>query len=381
MILFQVITGIIFICYLVLITVISRGWFILKTFKPISNISQTRVSLIVAVRNEAGNIKNLLNSIFNQDYPSHLLEVIIVDDHSTDNTVQLLYDLAPAKQNFTIVKLEEENSFGKKAALDAGIRKATGELIIITDADCTANTNWISTLVSYYTEKRPLMILGPVKINYEQNIFSKLQSLEFVSLISSAAGSCNAGFPLLANGANIAFSKQAYYDCGGFTKNMNFSSGDDMFLMMNIKNRFGVNSIHFVKSADAIVSTNAIKGLRSFINQRKRWVSKSRGYTDPFLVLATFIVYLTNLILVATAFLAIIQPERYWFFIVIFLLKSTIDFPIMLNYSRFQGNVLLMWFFPLLELLNAFYTSFIGIAGNIGNIEWRGRRVFTGKSI
>lgn len=375
---------IIFTGYAVLIGLIARGWFRLSTFKQHAVIPQTTVSLIVAVRNEAENIKTLLSCILTQDYPPHLMEVIIVDDHSTDNTFQILNNAAAkntVKQNLIFIKLEDQNIFGKKAALDTGIQKATGELIIITDADCTAKTGWISSLAAYYDEKKPKMILGPVQLAYDNNLFSKLQALEFNSLISSAAGSCRAGFPLLANAANMAFTRQAYIECGGFHTNLQYSSGDDMFLMMNIKKKFGARSVHFIKSPDAFVSTPAVGKFASFIQQRKRWVSKSKGYSDPVLLSAAILVYLTNLILVSTVCLAFIFPEGFRFFILAFLIKSAIDFPVMLSFSKFQRNVALMWLFPVLEFLNAFYTVLIGIAGSFGKTEWRGRRVSTKKRI
>jgi len=236
-------------CYMALIAAISYGWFRLKSFQRLAPASEVKVSLIIAVRNEAGNIKNLLNSLICQDYPKHLLEIIIVDDHSTDHTSQMLNEIyvnQKGVKNLTFLTLSKENEIGKKAALDFGIQMSTGELIVITDADCTTKNNWITTLASFYIQKKPQMILGPVSINHNKSFFSKLQALEFMSLISSAAGSCNAGFPLLANGANMAFTKQAYIDCGGFSGNMHYPSGDDMFLMIGIKRKFGTKAIRFL---------------------------------------------------------------------------------------------------------------------------------------
>jgi cellulose synthase/poly-beta-1,6-N-acetylglucosamine synthase-like glycosyltransferase len=219
------------------------------------------------------------------------------------------------------------------------------------------------------------MILGPVRMTDNGSFFGKLQSLEFMSLISSAAGSCNAGFPILANGANVAFTRQAYDNCGGFSGNMQFPSGDDMFLMMNIKKKFGAKAIRFLRSENAIVNTPATSGFKSFIQQRLRWVSKSRGYTDPMLIIASIMVLLTNIWLVLTGFAAIVSHEYLQLFLFIFFIKMLIDLPLMISYSRFQRNNSNLWLFPLMELMNAIYTLLIGIAGNIGKYEWKGRRV------
>jgi cellulose synthase/poly-beta-1,6-N-acetylglucosamine synthase-like glycosyltransferase len=377
---FNLIIIALFIAYAMLITAISLGWWRLKEFNEIQPSTDVKISIIVAVRNEAGNIGALLNSLFGQDYPSDLYEIIIVDDQSGDETIGLVQEFISIQkgiQNLKLVTLGMNDRTGKKASIESGIHISSGELIVITDADCTAGSKWISTIASFYDTYKPEMILGPVRMTDGGSIFGKLQSLEFTSLISSAAGSCNAGFPLLANGANIAFTRQAYETCGGFTGNMQYPSGDDMFLMMNIKKKFGAESIRFLRSEEAIVITPAIQEWRPFIQQRMRWVSKSRGYTDPILIVVSLSVFLVNAWLVVTALSALLFPEILNAFLLFYLGKLIIDLPLMFGFSRFQRSKSLLWLFPIMELLNAVYTFFIGIAGNLGKFEWKGRRVST----
>jgi len=368
---------IIFLSYSILIGIITIGWLKLKVFRHVVPSPEVIVSIIVAARDESVNINRLLNSLLNQDYPSHLYEIIIVDDHSTDNTThlteQFIHRQTDAKQ-LRLITLSGDTGSGKKAALNQGIQASTGELIIITDADCTAGSGWIRTIASFYAFHTPQMILGPVRMTDGGSFFGKLQSLEFMSLISTAAGSCSSGFPLLANGANIAFTRIAFESCGGFTGNMQYPSGDDMFLLMSLKKKFGVKAIRFLRSAEATVDTGAIQQLKPFIEQRLRWVSKSRGYTDPLLIAASLIVFLANTCLVTVAFSGFIFPEYIKLFIVLFIIKTGMDFPLMCSFSRFQRKESLLWLFPLMEVLNAFYTLVIGIAGNVVKYEWKGRK-------
>ncbi len=375
---FQAVIVTVFLCYALLIVIITIGWWRLKEFKKSDGSPNIKVSVIVAARNEAGNIKNLINSLCQQDYPSDLYEVFIVDDHSTDSTAQLAHAILQKQNNLCNIKLitlSASDGKGKKAALKLGIQESSGELIVITDADCMAGSSWISTIASFYEMHKPQMILGPVQMTDEGSVFGRLQSLEFISLISSAAGSCSAGFPLLANGANIAFTREAYTTCNGFEGNMQYASGDDMFLMMSIKNKFGASSIRFLKAVGAIVHTPSTPGFKSFIRQRMRWVSKSRGYTDPFLIAASVIVFLTNAGLVISAFSALVFAETLNYFLGIYLFKLVVDLPLIISYSRFQGSAGLLWLFPPMELLNAAYTLLIGIAGNFGRYTWKGRQI------
>jgi cellulose synthase/poly-beta-1,6-N-acetylglucosamine synthase-like glycosyltransferase len=375
---FSLISVFFFIGYVLLITAITFGWWRLKVFNSSGLLPEIKVSVIVAARNEAGNIGMLLKSLLAQNYPSHLLEIIIVDDHSNDSTSQLVEEIMARKKeirNLKLITLEVSDDSGKKAAINRGIQSSTGELIVITDADCTSGTLWISTIAAYYSVHKPQMILGPVFMMDSGSFFGRLQSLEFMSLISSAAGSCSGGFPILANGANVAFTRFAYESCGGFTGNMQYPSGDDMFLLSSIKSKFGAEAIRFLRSEQAIVNTPATLGFKPFIQQRLRWVSKSRGYTDLVLSLSSVIVFLTNVWLVVMAIASIISQEYLFLFLAIFILKMIFDLPLMISYSRFQRSISLLWLFPLMELLNAIYTLLIGIAGNIGKYEWKGRHI------
>lgn len=374
---FLFIASAILLAYAAIITAVSAGWWKLKVFKNIDTKIQIKISVIVAVRNEAVVIRTLLNSILQQDYQPEFFEIIIVDDHSSDETNRIFSEIAANQETGPVLKiftLGQQDGFGKKAALTLGIKASSGELIVITDADCTASNSWISSIAAYYNQYKPQMILGPVQMADDGSIFGKFQSLEFMSLISTAAGSCSAGFPLLANGANIAFTRQAFESCGGFSGHMEFPSGDDMFLMMSIKKKFGARSIRFLKSADDIVKTPAIKGLKPFLQQRMRWVSKSKGYTDCLLIATSILVYMVNAILLISGISAFIYPGFYKIFFLIYLAKLVIDFPLMFSFARFQKSSALLWLFPFMEILNAIYTVYIGIVGNIWKYEWKGRR-------
>jgi cellulose synthase/poly-beta-1,6-N-acetylglucosamine synthase-like glycosyltransferase len=373
---FSVFSIVILAVYIALIISITMGWRKLKTFKSADILPVTKVSVIVAVRNEALNVGTLLDNLLHQDYSPLLYEIIIVDDHSADQTSLFVNEIIEQQTDtnrLKLIMLGESDSFGKKNAITQGILASNGELIIFTDADCTSGKQWISTLAAYYEKYKPHMILGPVRMTDGGSFFGKLQSLEFISLISSAAGSCGSGFPLLANGANIAFTRMAFDSCGGFASNMHYPSGDDMFLLMSIKKKFGAGAIRFLRADLAIVDTPPTSGLKPFIQQRKRWVSKSRAYTDPLLIATSLVVFLTNVLLLTSAALAIFSPGYRLLFFVLYLVKLAVDFPLMLSFSRFERSTRLLWLFPLMEMLNAIYTFYIGIAGNFGKYEWKGR--------
>lgn len=352
------------------------GWLLLPVFKPSNTKPYTHISLIVALRNEEANVKALLQSLLAQTYPSNLLEIVLVDDHSTDGTKEAISDFLKQyteSANMKLISLDQYSG-GKKAAIHKGIGESNGELIVTTDADCVAGEKWIFNLAQYYEVHKPQLILGPVQIEHTKSVFSKLQAFEFSSLLATAAGSCNAGFPLLANGANMAYTRNAFEECGGFKQNFQYASGDDMFMMLNIQKQFGSPSIRFLKSKEAIVKTKAIRGGKSFIHQRIRWVSKSRGYTNYPLIYTSFVVYFTNALVLLTAIAAICESGFKYLFIIFFLSKCVIDFTLLFSYNRFQKTTSILWWLPIAEIANATYTFIIGIIGNWLKYEWKGRK-------
>ena len=131
---------------------------------PVSNDSEklatVMLSIIIPVRNEQANIVQVLNSLCNQNYPEHLFEIIISDDHSTDNTIKIAKDFFANQNNINgiIVETKTTDSSSKKEAIKRAIEIAKGELIITTDADCVHDVQWLQTFASYFILHQPVMI-------------------------------------------------------------------------------------------------------------------------------------------------------------------------------------------------------------------------------
>lgn len=273
------------------------GWLTLPEWKSKEISGKTQVSIIIPARNEEKNIGNVLQDILRQTYPAELLEVIVVDDHSSDDTVKIAQRQSGKIQ---VIRLEEFLSPAeivssyKKKAIEAAVRKADGELIITTDADCRMNDSWLQTLVSFYEFTKCKMIAGPVSYFHERSIFENLQTLDFLGFIGITGACLQLNFPNTCNGANLAYEKNAFLEVGGYGGD-DLSSGDDMMLMHKIAKRFP-KQVHFLKSRDAIVFTFPQKTLAGFFRQRIRWISKTNRYADKRITLilyATFIFYVS----------------------------------------------------------------------------------------
>ncbi len=112
-----------------------------------SNITfKQKLSIVIAAKNEEKNINSLLNSLEKLNYPKENFEVIIIDDNSTDKTAELIQSRISDKNNFALIKADKKKFEGKKGALTIGIENAKNNFIIITDADCKPETNWLNAI-------------------------------------------------------------------------------------------------------------------------------------------------------------------------------------------------------------------------------------------
>jgi cellulose synthase/poly-beta-1,6-N-acetylglucosamine synthase-like glycosyltransferase len=338
----------------------------------------TKVSAIIPARNEEENIENCLKDFIQQNYPKQLLEIIIVDDNSKDKTTELInkFKTIHPSINIILISLNELQNFSayKKRAVAVGIENASGTLIITSDADCRFNKEWISSIVSHYEKNQSKFISAPVSFNNTDTLFGKIQSLEFMSLIGSGATAINLGSPNMCNGANIAFEKSAYLEVNGFDNKNEPASGDDMFLMLKIAKKYP-DKIHFLKSKDAIVYTDAKKNLSEFYQQRKRWASKGTKYNNSSVTAIAFIVYLANLFWLVNFVLAFIYPEFLALLLILTGLRMLIEILFLYSLaSFFDKRKDLLLYIPTF-IFNIFYVIIIGVAGSIGTYEWKGRRV------
>src|SRR5688572_8844965 len=193
--------------YSVFILASIISWFKLPQPKLPENYQpQTKISVLVAVRNEANGIRNLLQDLAAQTLPSALFEVIIIDDFSEDDTVEIIQEFATQTElNLKVLQLENSRGKGKKSALAYGQVKATGKLIVQTDGDCRVQPNWLKLLAYFYETEKPKFISGPVCLEAGNSFFGKMQVVEFASLIVSGAATMGFKKPTMCNGANLAY--------------------------------------------------------------------------------------------------------------------------------------------------------------------------------
>jgi len=373
--------------YVLLLLYYRKAWKELAAFDYTNdnkNISGPFISIIVPVRNEADNIANLIHAVKNQTYPSQLFELIIVDDHSTDNTIEIVSPFLDHQIRLVSLRIEDTIVAYKKMAIDLGIKNSKGELIITTDADCTMPANWLQTIAAFYNLHHPKMIVMPATIKNNHTALGLFQLLDFMSLQGITGAAVHKKFHGMCNGANLAYARNVFDEVDGFKNIDQIASGDDMLLMHKISKKYK-NEILFLKSKDVIVETSPETSISNFINQRIRWASKADKYEDKSLFPVLLLVYLVNLFLV---FLFVCSLcSHFTFYILHFtfnipklllasiLLKTVAELFFLYPVSRFFNNSKLLWLFPFFQPFHIIYTIIAGWLGKFGSYEWKGRKL------
>ena len=360
-----------FAIYSILILFYRSGWLELKPFSQTDYDSSIKISVIIPARNEEENIAKLLSSLEKQTHPSHLFEVIVVDDHSTDNTTAVVNSYSFAK----LIRLEVDNiNSYKKKAIETGIAAATGDWIVTTDADCIVQSNWLKTIGAFKENSDPVFIAAPVIMEHGPGLLQTFQALDFLVLQGITAASVQKRIHNMCNGANLAYKRKVFFEVNGFVGIDHIASGDDMLLMQKIAQHFP-GKISYLLSKDAIVATQASKTWKEFFSQRVRWASKATNYNDIKIFCALFLVYFFNCALVALFITGFWMPVLWLGLAGILIVKIIIELFFLYPVAKFYNKEKLLTLFPFFQPLHIVYTVIAGWLGVFGRFEWKGRRV------
>lgn len=376
---FLIIISLLGVGYGLLLLWYAFGWKKLPAFIPSAPISgRTHVTVIIPARDEEANLPSLLAALQSQTYPADLLEVIIIDDFSTDNTAQVVRSFSAP--NIKLLRLSDHlditqrlNSY-KKKAIEMAMSQASGQLIVTTDADCVMGAKWIETLVLFYEARRPKFIAAPVSFYKETNFFKILQSLDFMNMQGITGAVAQLKIGTMCNGANLAYEKEVFLEVGGFKGIDNIASGDDMLLMYKVYRKYP-DSIGYLKNEEAIVRTLPVDTFSAFMHQRVRWSSKADKYDDKRLTWMLAVVYFWNAALFFMGMAALFYPIVWCWLLISLLFKIVIELCFMLPIARFFGKTkFLGWVIPG-QLFHIPYIVAAGWLGKFGSYQWKGRRV------
>lgn len=372
-----IILAVILLAYVIFILQLVVGYDKVQSFTTSEFKPKTAFTIIVPFRNEAKNLPKLLKSFSKLNYPHELIEIIMVDDFSTDHSERICIQWRMNHDTIDTTLLENlhlSNS-PKKDAINRAMPIAKHNWIITTDADCTVNKNWLSVLDNYIHNhpeaSTPEMIVGAVKYKTKNNWFHHFQQLDLMSLQGTTIGSFGLRKPFMCNGANFAYTKKLFQQLDGFNGNSKIASGDDVFLLQKAVN-MEKQKVHYLKNPDFIVKTKPENDLFKLFMQRVRWASKTTGYKNNYAKTLAIVVLLMNLSLVAGCGIWVMGLLKWQILLVVFLAKYTVDYALLYKSNEYlrKGK----FFLPLASsIIYPFYSGLVGIYALFGVFTWKGR--------
>ncbi|HRG59374.1 MAG TPA: glycosyltransferase [Bacteroidia bacterium] len=340
----------------------------------------TFITVVVCFRNEEQYLTKLLNSLTTQNYPQHFYEIVLYNDASSDNSVDIINKFISNCKSQNIILRElpvlPNSNAAKKIALNDAAKISKAELIVVTDADCTMDENWLTIIEHCYQTNNSQMISGPVSLQHENSWINALQKLELHGLAAASAGAFGKNNPIMCNGANMAFNRITFLSIDPFKNNLHINSGDDMFLMMAM-HKENAMSMHFLAHPNAMVSTVGKNNLSDYINQRVRWASKSKSYTNNLIKVVALVVLNLNLLIVLSIILCFIFSIKFGLIITIglIILKQLSEMYLLQKFTKlFNVNINYFQLF-LFQYIEAVFTVLVAIKSIKGSYIWKGRRL------
>jgi len=328
------------------------------------------VTVLVAARNEENNITACLESLLKLNYPEDKLEIIVINDRSTDSTEQIVTGIFTEHNHCRLIHSSDNisNVFpGKANAIDCGIKESKGDIILATDADCSVPENWITEIVKYYQDETA-MVCGYTRINHNNSFFNKLQSFDWLYLLSLAIYSSGYNMTMSCIGNNLSFRKSIYNNIGGYG-NIEYSVTEDLALMRRINKLRNVRVIYPPEYLSE-VKTDACKNLHELYNQKKRWFRGGVGI-NTLGYITGLLMYSTNLIMLTGLFFLPL-----YLYLISIGVKFTSDLLILLpNYRRFKYSGIVQYFIPFqfYFMLYGLLLPFTFLTGY--KVNWKNRKV------
>jgi poly-beta-1,6-N-acetyl-D-glucosamine synthase len=363
----MIIAFILLFIYFLLLGSMAAGYLLTNTIKNVRR-QQSPVTVIVCARNEGDNIARCLLGILSQEYEKDLLQLIVVNDGSSDNTGQIAERILSSSGPAHIL-INNAVSHGKKTAVTQAVRQVVNPLIVLRDADTSCeSTHWLAAISDFYSRTQCDLIIGPLTVSPAKGLLWALQATENKVLGVLTAGSAYFKKPFLCNGANLAFTKKTFNEVKGFASHMHLVSGDDIFFLEDVKKNEG--KIGYLKDPDAVVTTLPLTAPVRLLRQKLRWASKYKYNSNRLNLLLAAVTFFVNAVCVISPIVIIYSPSFRNHMILFVVIKLFIDLLLLFLTSGFlRSRGLGKWLLPV-AVIYPLYACVVGLGSMFVKPRW-----------
>jgi cellulose synthase/poly-beta-1,6-N-acetylglucosamine synthase-like glycosyltransferase len=310
------------------------------------NTHQPPVSVIICARSESAKLMENLPYVFDQDYPD--FEVVVVNDRSWDDTKEILKAFQVRFQRLKVIQIEESNHehYGKKMALTIGIKGASHELLLLTDADCKpASSKWIAQMVEKHLDGKEVVLGYSPYQRKKKSMLNRIIRFDTFWAGMHYLSFAKAGLPYMGVGRNLMYEKKTFFRVSGFKKHYHISSGDDDLFVKEVGTRKNTAvCIH----PEAHTLSSPKETFTDWFRQKKRHFTTAPHYKLKHKLLLSF--YSLALILLLSSTIGLIVLNKYlliilraWFF------RLLLQMVIFSRSMKLLGDKDLLIWSPLLE--------------------------------
>ncbi len=330
----------------------------------------TPLTVIICARNEEKTIGRCLTTIIKQDYDLSKVQIILINDASTDSTVfQAEAVLKKTNINYKIITNPQQK--GKKASITYAVSLADHEVLVMRDADTfTTSTLWLQTISDFYKTTSSDLIIAPIVIANNFGILWALQAIENNILTLISCGSAYFKKPFLCSGANLIFTKTIFEKVNGYSSHIKIASGDDVLFLEDVK-KIPAVKVNYLKSEQAIVYTYPSFSFKQLLLQKIRWASKFKNNKNRLNLLLALLSFCINLAWLFGLFYCFFVPQNGGFILFFVLFKLIIDILLLFLASRFVKNKGLKWFGLPVGCVYPLYACVVAIASVFIKPKWK----------
>ncbi len=322
-------------------------------------------TVLVCARDEENNIERCLASLAAINYPKDRLQVLIVDDKSTDRTPEILHAWKSKMPNLTILRTgpEIEHMRGKVNALTQGLDVAEGEFIMITDADSHVHPDWVREYLKYYEEDTGMV--ASLTLLDRKYFLDGVQSIDWSYLLGIAAANANLKVPLSVIGNNISIRRAAYESVGGYRK-IPFSVTEDFALFQAIWHREPWK-VKYPIQHELTVMSQPCPDFRTWWRQKHRWVKGGEGLKG-----LGYLIFIIGL-LGQAAMIAALPVLPLMTALLVIAIKWAADLLVIIPVLLRTRKMELLKFFPIYEIYLALFVFSMPVMILQKNVKWKGR--------
>ena len=339
--------------------------------------SEIGISIIIPARNEAHNIVRCIQAILDNNGINEINpQIIIIDDHSTDNTYSLVKNIISPYVN--VVRLSDEKNQNeqkinayKKAAISLGLEHCKHNFIIQLDADTIVPVDYLMTITQYQNYYSAEFLAAPIKFYPCDGLLQHFQQLDILGMMAVTGAGIVTNQWHMANGANMCYDKKHIdYNYKGA------ASGDDVFTIQKIAQDYH-EDIHYIKDKNAIVTTTPVSTYTELYHQRIRWATKNKSMTKLSMQLMMGIPYINALFLLTYIPMMILFGEPIvLLFLFHMMTKLMVDYIYLKELTDHFDAQESMKYFLASNVMHIIYIAMIGtLSFFVKNYKWKGRTV------